>query len=120
MTLTITSGEANGVTVLWLEGRIVLGEESSALRQTVKSLLADGKKNIVINLSNVTFIDSSGLGALVTAYSSVKSGGGALRLCRLGTRFSELLQITRLYTVFDVSDNEEEAVRAMAKRIPAD
>jgi anti-sigma B factor antagonist len=118
--LKITNQEIDGVAVLTLDGRIVLGEETSALREKVKSLLGEGKKNILLNLGNVTLIDSSGLGALVTAYSSAKSGGASLRLCNLGSRSNELLQITKLYTVFEVSDTEEDALRAMAKRASAD
>lgn len=118
--LKITNQEIDGVAVLTLDGRIVLGEETSALREKVKSLLGEGKKNIILNLSNVTLIDSSGLGALVTAHSSAKSGGASLRLCNLGSRSNELLQITKLYTVFEVSDTEADALRAMAKRASAD
>jgi anti-sigma B factor antagonist len=117
--LKITNQEIDGVLVLTLEGRIVLGEESSALREKVKSLLREGKKNILLNLANVTLIDSSGLGALVAAYSSAKSGGASLRLCNLGSRSNELLQITKLYTVFEVSDTEADALRAMAKTASA-
>jgi anti-sigma B factor antagonist len=106
--------------VLALDGRIVLGEETSALREKVKSLLNEGKKNIVLNLRNVTLIDSSGLGALVAAYSSTKSGGTSLRLCNLGPRFNELLQITKLYTVFEVFETEANALRAPAKKTSAD
>ncbi|HEV2521580.1 MAG TPA: STAS domain-containing protein [Candidatus Acidoferrales bacterium] len=120
MALNISEREANGVTVLDLEGRIVLGEESGALREKVKSLLSNGEKNILLNLSKVTIIDSSGLGALVAAYSSAKSSGATLRLCNLGPRFNELLQITKLYTVFEVSDTEADALRAMAKSASAD
>jgi anti-sigma B factor antagonist len=98
----------------------VLGEETSTLREKVKSLLGEGKKNIVLNLNNVTLIDSSGLGALVAAYSSAKSGGASLRLSNLGTRFNELLQITKLYTVFEVSETEADALRALAKKASAD
>jgi anti-sigma B factor antagonist len=119
MALKITDREVDGVTVIALEGRIVLGEETSALREKVKSLLAEGKKNIALNLSNITQIDSSGLGALVTAYSSAKSAGASLRLCNLGSRFNELLQVTKLYTVFEVSNTEADAVRAMAKTASA-
>jgi anti-sigma B factor antagonist len=118
--LKITNREIDGVAVLALDGRIVLGEETSALREKVKSLLGEGKKNIVLNLSNVTLIDSSGLGALVAAYTSAKSGGASLRLCSLGSRSNELLQVTKLYTVFEVSDTEADALRAMAKRASAD
>jgi len=120
MALKMTNREVDGVAVLALDGRIVLGEETSALREKVKSLLNEGKKDIVLNLSNVTQIDSSGLGALVTAYSSAKSGGASLRLCNLGSRFNELLQITKLYTVFEVSETEADALSAMAKKASAD
>jgi anti-sigma B factor antagonist len=119
VSLKITNREVDGVAVLALDGRIVLGEETSSLREKVKNLLGEGKKNIVLNLSNVTLIDSSGLGALVAAYSSAKSGGASLRLCNLGARFNELLQITKLYTVFEVSETEEDALRAMAKKASA-
>jgi len=119
MALKIANRELEGVAVLALDGRVVLGEETSMLREKVKNLLAEGKKNIVLNLSNVTQIDSSGLGALVTAYSSAKSEGASLRLCNLGSRFSEMLQVTKLYTVFEVSDNETDAARAMVKSASA-
>jgi anti-sigma B factor antagonist len=120
MPLKITNREVDGVTVLALDGRIVLGEETSTLREKVKSLLGEGKKNIVLNLSNVTLIDSSGLGALVAAYSSAKSGGASLRLTNLGSRVDELLQITKLYTVFEISETEADALRALAKKASAD
>jgi anti-sigma B factor antagonist len=120
MALKITNREVDGVTVLALDGRIVLGEETVALREKVKGQLAAGKKQLVLDLRNVTFIDSSGLDALVVAHSSAKSCGASLRLCNLGLRFNELLQITKLYTVFEVSDTEADALRAMAKRASAD
>ena len=120
MALKITSREVDGVAVLTLDGRIVLGEETVALREKVKGLLAAGKKKLVLDVKNVTMIDSSGLGALVAAYTSAKSGGASLRLCNLGSRFNELLQITKLYTVFEVSNPEAEAVRAMTKTASAD
>lgn len=112
MALKITNGEVNGVAVLWLDGRIVLGEETGAIRETVRSLIAQGKKKLVLNMNNVTLIDSAGLGALVSAYSTAKSGGASLRLCHLGSKFNELLQITRLLTVFDVSNSQEDAIRS--------
>ena|SRR5258706_14802379 len=120
MALRMASHEVDGITVLALDGRIVLGEETVALREKVKSLLAEGKKNIVLDLKNVAMIDSSGLGALVAAHSSAKSGGAALRLCNLSSRTDELLQMTRLLTVFEVSNSEADAVRAMSKSASAD
>jgi anti-sigma B factor antagonist len=115
MPLKITNREVDGVTVLALDGRIVLGEESSALREKVKSLLGEGKKKMVLNVDKVTMIDSSGLGALVAAYSSAKSQGASLRLCNLGSKFNELMQITKLLTVFEVSKSEADAVRGFSK-----
>jgi anti-sigma B factor antagonist len=119
MALKITTRETDDVAVLDLDGRIVLGEESSALREAVKGLLAAGRKKIVLNLSNITQIDSSGLGTLVASHSSARAAGASLRLCNLGARFNELLQVTKLYTVFDVSDTEADAVRAMASAASA-
>ena len=119
MALKITSRELDGVAVLALDGRIVLGEETVALREKVKGQLAAGNKQLVLDLRNVTFIDSSGLDALVVAHLSAKSAGASLRLCNLGLRLHELLQITKLYTVFEVSSTEAEAVRAMSKTASA-
>ena len=120
MALQIASHEVAGVVVLALDGRIVLGEETIALRDKVKGLLGEGKKKIVLDLKNVTMIDSSGLGTLVTVHSSAKSNGATLRLCNLGSRTNELLQMTRLVTVFEVSNSEAEAVSAMSKTASAD
>ena len=115
MALSITWGEVNDVAVVWLNGRIVLGEETVALREKVKGLLGEGKKKLVLNLKNVTFIDSSGIGALVAAHTSAKSMGASLRLCSLGSRTNELLQMTRLVTVFEISNSEEDAVSSFSK-----
>jgi anti-sigma B factor antagonist len=115
MALNITSGEVNGVTVVWLDGRIVLGEETSALREKVKGLLGEGKKKLVLNLKNIMFIDSSGLGALVAAHTSAKSSGAKLCLCNLGMGASELLQMTRLVTIFEISNSEADAVTSLSK-----
>jgi anti-sigma B factor antagonist len=113
--LKMTYREVNGVSVVALDGRIVLGEESNALREKVKSLIAEGKKKIVLNMDNVTFIDSAGLGTLVAAHHSVKTQGASLRLCHLGSKFQEVLQITKLLTVFDVYNTEAEAVASFSK-----
>jgi anti-sigma B factor antagonist len=115
MALRITTGDVDGIAVLWLEGRIVLGEETSALREKVKSLIGSGKKKLILNMSNVTLIDSSGLGALVAAYSAAKSAGASLRLCNLGSKFSELLHITKLLTIFEVSNTEADAIESFSK-----
>lgn len=115
MALQIRNREVNGVSVVELDGRVVLGEETNKLREAVKNLVSEGKKKIVLDVKNVTMIDSSGLGALVAAYSSAKSAGVSLRLSSLGTHFNQLLQITKLLTVFEVSKTQEEAVSAFSK-----
>jgi anti-sigma B factor antagonist len=115
MALKLTNREIDGVTVVELDGRIVLGEETSKLRESVKNLLSQGHKNVVLDMKNVTMVDSSGLGALVAAYSSAKSGGASLRLCNLGAHFNQLLQITKLLTVFEVSKSQEDAVRSFSQ-----
>ena len=115
MALKMTNREVDGVAVVALDGRIVLGEESNALREKVKSLIAEGKKKVVLNMANITFIDSAGLGTLVAAHHSAKSQGAALKLAHLGAKFQEVLQITKLLTVFDVYNSEAEAVASFAK-----
>lgn len=112
MALKITDREVDGVSVVALEGRIVLGEESNALREKVKGLLAGGKKNIVLNMSNVTYIDSAGLGTLVASHHSARTQGASLKLSNLGQKFQEVLQVTKLLTVFEVYDSEAAAVRS--------
>jgi anti-sigma B factor antagonist len=115
MALKLTNSEIDGITVLALDGRIVLGEETSKLRESVKNLVSAGKKKLVLDMKNVTMIDSSGLGALVAAYSTAKSAAASLRLCNLGAHFNQLLQITKLLTVFEVSKSQEDAVRSFSK-----
>ncbi len=115
MALKMTSREVDGVTVVALDGRIVLGEESNALREKIKSLVAEGKKKVVLNMDGITFIDSAGLGTLVAAHHSAKAQGASLRLCHLGTKFQEVLQITKLMTIFDVYNTEAEAVASFSK-----
>lgn len=114
MALKITHHNVDGVVVVSLDGRVVLGEESGELRNTVKGLIAAGNKKIVLDLGRVGFIDSSGLGTLVAVYHTAKAQGGKLALCRLGSKFEELLQMTRLLTVFDSYKTEEDAVKALA------
>lgn len=114
MTLKLTSHEVDGVSVVALDGRIVLGEESNALRAKFKSLIAAGKQKIVMNMDNVTYIDSAGLGTLIAAHVSAKTQGASVRLCHLGKKFHEVLQITKLLTVFDVYDTQAAAVSSFA------
>jgi anti-sigma B factor antagonist len=113
--LKMTNREVDGVTVVAMDGRIVLGEESNALREKVKGMIAEGKKKLVLNMDNITFIDSAGLGTLVSAHHSAKAQGASLRLCHLGTKFTEVLQITKLMTIFDVYDTEAQAVASFSK-----
>src|SRR5579862_3682 len=115
MALKINNREVDGVSIIGLDGRVVLGEESNALREQVKSLLAAGKKKIVLNMDRVTYIDSAGLGTLVAAHHSARSQGVALKLSNLGSRFQEILQVTKLLTVFDVYPNEAAAVHSFSK-----
>jgi anti-sigma B factor antagonist len=110
MSLKITTNEVEGVSLVGLNGRIILGEESNALREKLKSLIAAGKQKIVLNMAEVEYIDSSGLGALVAAHLSAKNAGASLRLCNLGKKFHEVMQLTKLLTVFDVYDTEAAAV----------
>lgn len=110
MTLTINTRESGGVSILALSGKLILGDESSALRESVKQLLAANKKKILLNLGEVSFIDSAGVGTLVAGYTSAKAQDGELKLTNLTNRFKETLQVTRLLTVFEVYDSEAEAL----------
>ena len=112
MALKMTSREVDGVSVIGLAGRVVLGEESNALRETVKGLLAAGKKKIVLNMDNVTYIDSAGLGTLVASHHSARTQGASLKLSNLGSKFQEILQVTKLLTVFDTYDSEAAAIQS--------
>ena len=115
MPLKMTDREVDGVTVVALDGRIVLGEETNAFREKIKALLAEGKKKILLNLANITLIDSTSLGTLVAAHHSASTRGASVRLCNLGTKFQEVLQVTKLLTVFDVSDTEANGIRSFSK-----
>jgi anti-anti-sigma factor len=101
------------VTVLTLDGRIVFGEETHSLREKVKSLLAAGKKKLVLNMEKVSYVDSTGLGTLVGIRSSVKSANAALRLASVESRWTELMQMTQLWPLFDVSASEADAIKAL-------
>ena len=112
MTMKVGSRQVDGVTIVDCSGRITLGEGSVILRDTVRDLLGKGNKKIVLNLQDVNYIDSSGIGELVHAYTSVKTSGGELKLLHLTKKVRDLLQITKLYTVFDVHSDEASAVRS--------
>ena len=110
MALTIASRELDGVTVLDLNGRITLGEGSVQIRDAIRDLIAKGQKRILLDLGEVNYIDSSGLGELVSAYTSVKNQGASLKLLKLTRKVHDLLQLTKLYTVFDIYDDEASAI----------
>jgi anti-sigma B factor antagonist len=110
MSMKFTSREVDGVTVLDLSGKIVLGEGSVTIRDAVRDVLAKGSNKILLGLADINYIDSSGIGELVSALTAVKNAGGSLKLLQLTKKVKDLLQITKLYTVFDIYDDEAEAI----------
>jgi anti-sigma B factor antagonist len=110
-----TTRQVDGVTIVDLSGRITLGEGSTMLRDIVREMIAKGNKKILLNLGDVTYIDSSGIGELVSAFTTVRNGGGELKLLNLTKKVHDLLQITKLYTVFDIKDDEAKAIQSFAK-----
>lgn len=110
--LNIKERQAGDVTVLDLDGKITIGEGSIALRSAVRRLAEEGKKKILLNLAGVGYVDSSGIGELVSSFSSVSREGGQLKLLNLTQKIRDLLAITKLLTVFDVYDDESSAVSA--------
>ena len=112
MSMKASTRQVDGVTIVDLSGRITLGEGSVVLRDAVKDLLGKGQKKILLNLGDVSYIDSSGIGELVSAFTTAKNQGGELKLLNLTKKVHDLLQITKLYTVFDVKDDEATAVKS--------
>lgn len=112
MSIKASTRLVDGVTIVDLSGRITLGEGSSTLRETVRDLVSKGQKSILLNLGDVTYIDSSGIGELVSSFTSVSNQGGRLKLLNLQKKVHDLLQITKLYTVFEVHTDEAAAVRS--------
>jgi anti-sigma B factor antagonist len=112
MPLKIDTREVAHVTILDIHGRIVLGEEIGHLRNAVRHLIADGKKKIILNLGGVDYIDSSGVGELVGSFTTVRNAGGELKLLNLTQKVHDVLHVTKLYTVFDIKDDEFTAVRS--------
>lgn len=113
--LTVKTRDERGVTVVDLTGKIALGETSQQLHSELRSLVESGKKYILIDLANVKTIDSSGLGTLVAGYTTVERAGGQLKLTSLSDKASELMTITKLYTVFEVFDDEQAAINSFTK-----
>jgi anti-sigma B factor antagonist len=115
VSMKASTRQVDGITIVDLSGRITLGEGSVVLRDTIKDLLGKGQKKILLNLGDVSYIDSSGIGELVSAFTSVRNQGGELKLLNLTKKVHDLLQITKLYTVFDVKDDEATAITAFGK-----
>jgi anti-sigma B factor antagonist len=115
VSMKIKTRQVDGIAIMDCSGRITLGEGSVQLRDAVRDLLAKGSKQILLNLGDVTYIDSSGIGELVSAFTTVRNQGGDLKLLNLTKKVHDLLQITKLYTVFDVKDDEASAVASFAR-----
>jgi anti-sigma B factor antagonist len=108
----VSTRQVGDVSVVDVSGRITLGEGSSTLRETIREVISKGNKRILLNLEDVSYIDSSGIGELVSGYTTVANGGGHLKLVNLNKRVKDLLQITKLYTVFEVYEDEATAIRS--------
>ena len=115
MSVISSTRQVDGVTIVDLSGRITLGEGSVTLKDTVHDLLSKGLKRILLNLGAVNYIDSSGIGALVSALTTAKNQGGELKLLNVTKRVHDLLQITKLHTLFDVKNDEAAAVQSFGK-----
>jgi anti-sigma B factor antagonist len=112
MALEIDSREVSHVAILDIRGRIVLGDEIHLLRDAVRKLIAEGQKKIILNLAEVDYIDSSGVGELVGSFTTVRNAGGELKLLNLSQKVHDVLHVTKLYTVFDIRDDEFQAVKS--------
>ena len=115
MNMTTSTRQVGAVTIVDISGQIVLGEESAAVRNLVCDLLSKGHKKILLNLGDVNYIDSSGLGHLVSAFTSVRKQGGELKLLNLMKKVQDVMQIAKLYTVFDVMDDEAVAIKSFGQ-----
>ena len=114
MQLRMSTRTLDGALVVDCSGRLVFGEESASLRDTVKKVVAQNP-NVVLNMQEVSYIDSGGLGTLVSLFTTARTAGGAVKLARLSQRISDLLQVTKLLTVFEVFDDEEKAAKSFKK-----
>jgi anti-sigma B factor antagonist len=119
VSMKATTRQVNSVTVVDLSGRITLGEGCSQLRDLIRDLLAKGHKKMLLNLAEVTYIDSSGIGELVSGFTAVSNNEGQLKLLNLTKKVHDLLQITKLLTVFDVHDDEAKAIASFEKAATA-
>ena len=114
MSVKLSTRQVGDVSVVDVAGRITLGEGSSALRDLLREMVGKGQKKILLNLGEVSYIDSSGIGELVSGFTTVTNSGGEMKLLNLNKRVKDLLQITKLYTVFDVHEDEAGAIRSFA------
>ncbi len=119
MSKTISTRQVGGVKIVDIIGRIVLGEESASVRDVVCDLLSKGHKQILLNLGAVDYIDSMGLGSLVAAFVSVRKQGGELKLLNLTNKVTDIMQITKLYTVFDIMNDEAAGVKSFGQSTAA-
>jgi len=119
MNMTTKMRQVGGVTIVDISGRIVLGEESAALRNIVGELLSKGQKQILLDLGGVDYIDSAGLGALVGGFASVQRQGGELKLSNLPSKVVDVMQMTKLYTIFDIVSDEAAGLKSFAQSASA-
>ena len=119
MSMKAITRQVDSVTVFDISGRITLGEGCTQLRELIRSHLSKGSKKMLLNLADVTYIDSSGIGELVSAFTAVSNQGGQLKLLNLTKKVHDLLQITKLLTVFDVHDDEAKAIASLEKVVSA-
>jgi anti-sigma B factor antagonist len=115
--MKINSRACNEVTILDINGRIVLGDEIAIFKQSISTLIESGRKRVLLNLRDVPYIDSSGIGELVSAFTKIRNSGGELKLLNLAPKVKTLLEITRLYTVFDVREDEAAAVLSFTRSL---
>jgi len=115
VTMTVSTRQVDGVTIVDLSGPITLDEGSTLLRDTIKQLASQGQKHVLLNLSEVHYIDSSGIGELVNAFTTMRDQGGELKLLNLTRKVHDLIQITKLHTVFDIKDDEATAIQAFSR-----
>ena len=113
--MTVSTRQVDGVTIVDLSGRITLDEGSTLLRDTIKQLASQGQKHVLLNLGEVHYIDSSGIGELVNAFTTMRDQGGELKLLNLTRKVHDLIQITKLHTVFDIKDDEATAIQAFSR-----
>ena len=120
MSVKLTIHEKGDVIIVDTSGKLTLGEGTDALRQKTRELVEGGSRRILLNMAGVTYIDSSGIGELVTAYTTVTAAGGEMKLLNLAKRAHDLLKITKLYTVFETFEDEASAIGSFSVAKPTD